>query len=104
MLTIVFFLVFVTNISASYFIGKNFSANSDLAPTLSPPLYCPNNATPTAIPTEQIITYIVKDGDSFWKIAEQVCNDGKLAESIRLQNNYTWQSLMFGDVIKVRCK
>jgi len=44
-----------------------------------------------------------KEGDSFWKIAEKVCGDGLMGESLRQENEYREESLQPGDRISVSC-
>ena len=46
---------------------------------------------------------LVKEGDSFWKIAENTCGNGNRAESIKQENGYGEESLQPGETIIVSC-
>ena len=50
-----------------------------------------------------IQSILVKEGDSFWKIAKKECGNGNRAESIKQENGYGEESLQPGDKIAVSC-
>jgi len=49
------------------------------------------------------VVVTVKEGDSFWKIAEKVCGTGAVANTIQEQNGYENVALQPGDTITVSC-
>jgi len=50
------------------------------------------------------IKLYVKEGDNFWTIAEQVCGNGVLADSLKEQNGYGEESLQPGDMLTISCE
>jgi len=50
------------------------------------------------------VEIVVKEGDNFWKVAEQVCGNGIFADSIQEKNGYRGQSLQPGDILMISCE
>ena len=55
-------------------------------------------------PDTGTVTIMVKEGDNFWKIAEQACGNGVFAESIQEQSGYEGRSLQPGDKLTISCE
>ena len=77
------------------------SVSVSMSPKVIPTIV--NAKKPIISPTMGNSVITAKDGDSFWRIAEQACGNGLLGDSIKQKNGYNNESLQPGDKITISC-